>query len=248
MRKKYVKNIKVFLVIFLLIISQITFVFAETKLPSPSHEFYVYDETETLSKKTKDYIISINEKLEQKTGSQIVVAIVHDLDDLTIDKYALHLFRKWGIGDKEKNNGILFLISKNDRQVRIEVGYGLEGTLSDGKIGKLLDDYVVPNLKENDYEKGISDGFTALVQAVGDEYEINIDGLEELPKKSTLDIMFAIILIVILTIIVFIAIIANNDDFSSGSSGGSWSSSSSGNSSSFGGGGSSGGGGASRGF
>lgn len=146
---KYFKRIELFLIVFLLVISQISLVFAETKLPSPSHEFYVYDEAEALSKETKEYIVDINKKLEQKTGSQVVVAVVNSLDDLTVEEYALQLFRKWRIGNKEKNNGILFLVSKGDRQVRIEVGYGLEGALPDGKVGELLDDYVVPSLKKN---------------------------------------------------------------------------------------------------
>ena len=81
-----------------------------------------------------------------------------------------------GIGDKKKNNGILFLVSTGDRDVRIEVGYGLEGKLPDGKTGRILDDYVIPYFRNDDWDNGIKNGFNAIIQEVCEEYDVTIDG------------------------------------------------------------------------
>lgn len=81
-----------------------------------------------------------------------------------------------GIGDRTKNNGILFLIATDDRQLRIEVGNGLEGAIPDGKAGRILDNYVVPYLKNNEWDNGIKNGFNAILEEVCKEYNIEIDG------------------------------------------------------------------------
>lgn len=89
----------------------------------------------------------------------------------------LHNFlESTGIGNKSKNNGILFLVSTGERKVRIEVGYGLEGRINDGKAGRILDNYVVPYLKNNDWDNGIKNGFNAILEEVCSEYEITVDG------------------------------------------------------------------------
>ena len=96
--------------------------------------------------------------------TKIVVAVVESLEGQEVEEYANNLFRTWGIGDKEKNNGILLLVSTGDRKIRIEVGYGLEGALNDGKTGAILDNYVVPYLKkEEEVLKNISAIFLMLI-------------------------------------------------------------------------------------
>ena len=90
-----------------------------------------------------------------------------------------------GIGDKTKNNGILFLISTGDRELRIEVGNGLEGTITDGKAGRILDDYVIPYLRNDDWNNGIQNGFNAILEEVCKEYQIEINGLISASPVST---------------------------------------------------------------
>lgn len=259
------------ILIMLLIALQIFFVtslvYADIDLPEPSIEFYVYDETNLITEETKDYIIDINRKLEDETGAQIVVAMVNSLDGLEIEDYALELFRKWGIGDKDKNNGVLFIISKNERKVRIEVGYGLEGALPDGKVGSVLDKHVIPSLKNDDYNTGIYNGFSALANIVCNEYEINIEKLHVVESRDGIDaIAFPALPIFILIVIAVLVLNPRTRRYGGyggfgGTRGGSHRSSPFGSGSSFprsggfgggggfkGGGGSSGGGGAGRGF
>ncbi len=90
-----------------------------------------------------------------KSISEISVVTVESLQGDSIENYAQKLFKQWGIGDKQKDNGLLLLISKNDRKVRLEVGYGLEPILPDGLAGEILRNYLTPQFKLNNYDTGV---------------------------------------------------------------------------------------------
>ena len=153
---------------------------------SQTNDFYVNDYARKLSSDTKEYIMNMNIELQKKTGAQIVVVTVQSLGGQSIEEYATELFRKFGIGDKEKNNGVLLLCSTGDRLFRIEVGYGLEGRLTDGKTGRIQDEYIIPYLKEND-DGGIRNGFTAILNEVASEYGVTISGTDKLKKPTYSD-------------------------------------------------------------
>lgn len=152
---------------------------------SPTKDFYVNDYANLLSEETKKYILQTNQDLNQKTGAQIVVVTVKNLEGKSIEEYANQLFREFGIGDKEKNNGLLLLCSYEDRMFRVEVGYGLEGCLPDGKTGRLQDEYIIPYLRENKFDEGIRNGYSAFLGEVAEEYNITIDQREEATIKIT---------------------------------------------------------------
>ncbi|SCG82742.1 hypothetical protein DW1_1169 [Proteiniborus sp. DW1] len=141
-------------------------------LPEPSRYFYVYDEANIIDNYLEDYIISTNEQLYRKTGAQIVVATLNSLNGNSEQEIAVQLFRKWGIGSKEKNNGVLMLIVPNEQILWIEIGYGLEGALPDGKVGEIRDKQMFPHFKEKDYNTGILKGFDAILAEVVKEYNI----------------------------------------------------------------------------
>ena len=91
----------------------------------PTSYFYVNDYANLLTEDTKNYIINTNVNLQKQTGAQIVVVTVENLEGNSLEDYATELFRNFGIGDKTKNNGILMLLALEEREFRIEVGYGL---------------------------------------------------------------------------------------------------------------------------
>ena len=101
--------------------------------------------------------------LERTNGVEMAVVVVKSLDGLSVEEAAVKLFELWGIGKNDKDNGLLLLWSTGDRRVRVEVGYGLEGTLPDGKVGAILDTYVIPKFKAGDFDQGLIDGVDALV-------------------------------------------------------------------------------------
>jgi len=114
---------------------------------------------------------AVEEELKQKIKnvsdkSEIAVVTVKTTQPLDEQSYAIELANKWGIGDKDKDNGILFLIVTEDRKLRIEVGSGAEAFMNDAKAGRILDTYVVPELKNNNWEKGIINGTDAILKEV----------------------------------------------------------------------------------
>ncbi len=184
-----------------------TSVFAND-IPNPGRDYY-YDETGTLSESTKNEIQSINQKLEAATGSQIIVAVVNDIEGYgSIDEYATKFFEKWKIGDKDKNNGILFVTSMAERKMKFEIGYGLEGAIPDGKAGRILDEFVVPYYKKGDFNQGILNGFRSLVEEVQKEYNVeSLDNIAPVGDVGSETSKEEIIVYIILTIIGIIYLI-----------------------------------------
>jgi uncharacterized protein len=142
--------------------------------PKPTTSVYVQDYAKVLSDDTKIRINNISTQLAAKTKAQIVVVTVSSLEGSPPADYALALLREWGVGDKTLNNGLVVLVSVNDHQSRIEVGYGLEGALPDAKTGRIQDDYMIPYFQQGDYDKGIFNGYQALAVEVAKEYNLEL--------------------------------------------------------------------------
>lgn len=143
-------------------------------LVNPTSNFYVADYANLIDADVEEYIINTNKILNEKTGAQIVVVTVPNLENQSLEEYATALFRKFGIGDKTKNNGVLMLLALEERQFRIEVGYGLEGILPDGKTGRIQDEYIIPYLKDNNWNEGIRNGYSKILEEVSKEYEVDV--------------------------------------------------------------------------
>lgn len=168
------KKIIIFLITIIIIVGNCLFNNSYA-IVSKTNEFYINDSANIISNETENYIINVNKKLYKQTGAQIVVVTVNNLENKSIEEYAIELFRSYKIGDKEKNNGILFLVAVEERKTRIEVGYGLEGRITDGKSGRILDDYVIPYFKDNKWDDGIINGFNAILAETTEEYGVVID-------------------------------------------------------------------------
>ena len=160
-----------FLFLLLLLVSFGNNVFA-LDVVRPVEDFYVNDYANILSEETEKYIIEHSVNLYNKTTAQIVVVTVEDLKGASIEDYSLGVARSFGIGDSEKNNGLLLIVSKNDRKIRIEVGYGFEGLINDAKAGRILDNYAIPYLKANDWDNGILNGYKAVYKEVSEYYKL----------------------------------------------------------------------------
>lgn len=140
------------------------------EIPSLRPTGYVNDFASLLSIDEKK---SIEEKLatfHTETSNEIVVVTIPSLDTLPIEMYANKLFRDWGIGDKDRNNGVLLLIARDDHSMRIEVGYGLEGAIPDVLTKRIQEDEMIPLFREGNYHEGILRGVDALLQASRGEY------------------------------------------------------------------------------
>ena len=119
---------------------------------------YVNDYAGVFSATNKALLESYLQEIQAKTTAEIAVVALKSLDGGEINDFATRLFEKWGIGKKGKDNGILLIAAIEDRKVRIEVGYGLEGLIPDAKAGRLLDENVIPLFKEGNYAGGLING------------------------------------------------------------------------------------------
>jgi len=108
---------------------------------------------------------------ERQTSNQLVVVTVPTLDGLSIEEYGYQLGRHWGIGTREHSNGVLLILALQERKVRIEVGYGLEGALPDAIAANIIQTRILPHFKQGDMAAGVSAGVSAILQAVQGEYK-----------------------------------------------------------------------------
>ncbi len=116
--------------------------------------------------------------LEQKSGIQLVVATVPSLEGQEIEPYANELFRTWKLGEAKKNNGVLLLVAPKERRMRIEVGYGLEGTLTDAVSSVIIANAIAPRFKAGDYDGGVTRGVDDIITA------LTTDSAEWKPKPA----------------------------------------------------------------
>ncbi|MBK8394532.1 MAG: TPM domain-containing protein [Leptospiraceae bacterium] len=129
------------------------------------------DEVGILSKETK---LSIDKKLkehEKQTSNQVVVLIIPSLEGEILEEYSLKIASTWKLGQKGKDNGVLLLIAKNDRKMRIEVGYGLEGTLTDVLSNRIIRNEIAPAFKKENYSAGVEQGVDAIIGAIKGTYK-----------------------------------------------------------------------------
>ncbi len=193
--------------------------------------------------------------LEQKTGIQLVVVTLPTLQGYEIADYGYQLGRAWGIGQKGKNNGALLIVAPNEHQVRIEVGYGLEGTLTDAVSRLIIENTILPRFRVNDFAGGISRGVDDIAQVLsGDAADFQRRAAEQVnPPAGTTDYAQLIFILLILGFWLFLAFRPRRRFYGGGMPwiipmGGGWSSPSgwgggggfSGGGGSFGGGGASG--------
>lgn len=108
---------------------------------------------------------------EQGTSNQLVVVTLKDLQGYPIAEYGYQLGRHWGIGSKKSDNGVLLIVAPNEREVRIETGYGLEGTLTDALSSVIIQQDILPAFSKGDYVQGISQGVASILAAIQGEYQ-----------------------------------------------------------------------------
>ncbi len=123
----------------------------------------VVDNAEILSPSARDRICGAAKAHEDKTSDQIAVLTLPTLDGESVEGYATRVFESWKLGQKGKDNGVLVVVVPKDRKMRIEVGYGLEGTLPDVAAARIIRNVMTPAFKASDYDKGVGDGVAAIV-------------------------------------------------------------------------------------
>ncbi|HKK01565.1 MAG TPA: TPM domain-containing protein [Desulfuromonadales bacterium] len=142
-------------------------------LAVPQASGYVVDDAHLLSADTVLKLEHFLRDFDKSDSTQIVVLTIPSLKGEALEDYSLKVAETWGIGQKGKDNGALLLIAQKEHKVRIEVGYGLEGRLTDLIAGRIVDNIIVPRFREGDFDDGVVDGVVAMTKVVRGEYKGN---------------------------------------------------------------------------
>jgi uncharacterized protein len=217
---------------------------AEPKFPALSGR--VVDEANILSAAAEQRLTGMLAAHEQTTGEQVVIVTLSSLQGFPIEDFGYRLGRAWGIGEKGKNTGALLIIVPKERQVRIEVGYGLEGRLTDAISRAIIERDLLPAFRQGDFDRGVVAGTAALLGALGGDPKNTIPVTKSEPGDDPLS---ALVLLVLIFFVVFGLFGRRRGMWIGPMVGGIWSAGGSSRNDSFGGfsgsGGSFGGGGAS---
>ena len=157
---------------------------AETGFPKPRGA--VNDFTGIIDAASVQTMENLAREVLEKTGTSIVVAVVTSIGDNAPDDYANRLYQAWGIGAKGKDRGVLVFLALQERKVRIETGYGIEGILPDGLTGEILDKYVLADLQAGRYGQGLTKGVAAVAAVIAKDAQVVLTGAP--PPASPRDV------------------------------------------------------------
>ncbi len=138
---------------------------------------YVNDYTGTLPQNVQTELNGILKQLETKTGAQIAVVVINSTEGVAPSDYAVEFGQKWGVGKKDKDNGIVFLVAVKDRKMFIATGYGVEPILPDGKVGRIRDNIVLPHFRQGEMDQGIINGTLFMVQEIAKAEGVPMESL-----------------------------------------------------------------------
>ena len=139
---------------------------ANAELTFPALTGRVVDVAQILSSSTEVEITRQLKEQEQKTGNQVVVVTLDSLQGTSIEDYGYQLGRRWGIGQKGKDDGALLIIAPTEREMRIEVGYGLEGVLTDAQSSQIINQVIAPYFKKQQFDAGVKAGVAAMLAKI----------------------------------------------------------------------------------
>lgn len=149
-------------------------------VPEVLKDTYVYDQGNIISDDQEAVINNLLVQLEEKTTVEFAVITIPSLNNLTIEQYAVKLGNELGIGKAGEDNGILLLVSKTDTKVRLEIGRGLQGFLTDSVSGRILDKYFVPSREKDDYNDACFNTVNAVINCIASSEDYEFSGIEGL--------------------------------------------------------------------
>jgi len=180
-------------------------VWAQSTPEFPELTGRVVDRAEMLSPDVEARLSQMLQAHEQASTEQVVVVTLADLQGFPIEDFGYQLGRHWGIGQEDEDNGALLIVAKEERKIRIEVGYGLEGRLTDADSSVIINRIISPAFRQGDFQAGIVNGAAAMIQVLGGEPMAAPQGqqpvaLQEKPKAG----MVALVFIIMMAVVFFI--------------------------------------------
>lgn len=170
-------------------------------IPKPPAGSLIYDENKILTPDQRQLLDQQLIALDDSTSNQVGVAIIPSLNGGSIENVAVETFRSWGLGTKKNNNGVLIIVVTEDRRMRIEVGYGLEGAIPDAVAGSIIRNDMTPAFKEEDYYHGLVRAVENIARAASGEYNIPRERNDTSSPVSSGGSLFKFIIIAIVILI-----------------------------------------------
>lgn len=189
---------RVLVVITILLAAAIS-LFAQQKAVPPQAGYFIHDDANVLSPQDKQMLEYLVKAEEDSTSNQIAVLIINSLEGDDIDSYGVRVANAWKLGDEKKDNGVLWLISIQDRQMRMEVGRGLEGVLTDAQASRIDRNRVAPFFRQGDYSTGIKEGVVSIIQTIRGEY-VNDQPIKKQRGKKPVSWIGLIVLLIFIII------------------------------------------------
>jgi len=186
-------------IVFIIAVFSFTSAVAQNVIEKPNPPVLVTDLAGVLSPEQKQALENKLLAIDDSSSNQIAVVILPTLEGNPIEEYATKLFRTWGIGNKKTNNGILLLIAIQDKKIRIEVGYGLEGAIPDITANSIIDNDIKPAFRQQAYYEGIDQATDDIAKAAVGEYKVKREKKSK-DKGSNL-ILFVFIVFIIVAIL-----------------------------------------------
>jgi len=175
---------KIFTAVILTVVSLVVGVRAVYARQFPPPTNYVNDFANIISEQTENDLNNQLEIFKNSTSNEISVVTLSSLEEDVIENVAVEIFEQWGLGTKENDNGILLLIAANERELRIEVGYGLEPVLTDSRSGIIIRSIITPEFKNNNYDAGITKGINAIIEVISKDPTI-FDNIASTSSKNS---------------------------------------------------------------
>lgn len=165
-------------------------------LDVPVLKGYVNDYADMISSSTETELESKLKAFEDSDSTQIVILTIPSLEGEVLEEFSIKMAEEWKIGQKNKDNGVIFLVSKNDRKMRIEVGYGLEGVITDMLAGRIVDNVAAPYFKKGEMDKGFTEVINALIGSSKGEFTADKLPTANQSKDKTLPIVIIVMVII----------------------------------------------------
>lgn len=143
---------------------------AAVSFPKPAG--WVTDQAGLLDASTRDHLERLLTDMERKSGVEIAIVTLSTLGGRSVEEVAVELFQAWGIGKKGRDEGLLLLVAQKERKIRIEVGYGLEGTIPDGLAGEIIRETIAPRFRQGRFAEGVEAGVRQIVETIARQKQI----------------------------------------------------------------------------
>ena len=141
----------------------------------------INDEAHVFSQNERDELLNLVQNFEQNSTTQIAIVTLNSLENRSIEELSLEIARGYKLGQKESDNGVLLLVAPNEKKVRIEVGYGLEGVLTDAVASEIINSVMIPEFKNGKMSEGVKEGILAIIKVASGEEFSSKSGLSDLP-------------------------------------------------------------------